>query len=153
MRRDIAIGIALLGLAVMPYQSHAVTTHECRQPSNISLPQERQDRILGAYGLPAGTHPDYVIGRYIPDCLGGSDDDDNLWPQPRASIVLYGASAEAKAELDRVLCRAVCRKQMTRAEALRRIEIEWPRALTIDNHTRPGPAEWELPKNREIWPK
>jgi hypothetical protein len=47
---------------------------------------ERDDRIITEYGLPAGPHPDHEIDHLIPLGLGGSDDDANLWPEPRRSI-------------------------------------------------------------------
>jgi hypothetical protein len=48
--------------------------------------RERDDRIMAEYGLPPGPHPDYEIDHLIPFGIGGSDDDRNLWPEPRRSI-------------------------------------------------------------------
>jgi hypothetical protein len=46
----------------------------------------RDDHILAEYGLPPGPHPDFEVDHLIPLDLGGADDDENLWIEPRRSI-------------------------------------------------------------------
>jgi hypothetical protein len=75
-----------------------------------SMNHARRDEILGRYGLPPGTHPDYEIDHLIPLCLGGSDDPSNLWPEPRRSIEPKW-NAEAKDRLERFMCDMVCSAQ------------------------------------------
>jgi hypothetical protein len=41
---------------------------------------------MAEYGLPTGPHNDYEVDHLIPLCLGGADDDKNLWAEPRRSI-------------------------------------------------------------------
>ena len=45
--------------------------------------RERDDHIMAEYGLPMGAHPQYEVDHLVPLCLGGNDDDRNLWPEPR----------------------------------------------------------------------
>jgi hypothetical protein len=84
----------------------------------------RQDKILRRYGLPAGTHPDYEIDHLIPLCLGGSDDDSNLWPQPRRSKEETW-NAEAKDRLERLMCDMVCAGQVDIATAQEAFATDW----------------------------
>jgi hypothetical protein len=67
----------------------------------------RDNRILAEYGLPPGPHPDYEVDHLIPLCLGGSDADSNLWPEPRRSLEPEW-NAERKDRLEATLCQAVC---------------------------------------------
>jgi hypothetical protein len=49
--------------------------------------REQADRILQEYGLPPGPYGrDWEIDHLIPLDLGGSDEDANLWPEPRRTI-------------------------------------------------------------------
>ena len=84
----------------------------------------RRDHILTEYGLPVGTHPDYEIDHLIPLCLGGADDDLNLWPQPRRSIEPTW-NAEAKDRLERLMCDMVCSGQLDLATAQEGIAKDW----------------------------
>jgi hypothetical protein len=61
--------------------------------------RERDDRIMAEYGLPPGPHSDFEIDHLIPLCLGGADEDANLWPEPRRSIEKEWP-AELKDDLD-----------------------------------------------------
>src|SRR3984893_14543318 len=86
-------------------------TEVCNDPSTEQYrnwSRERDDRILEEYGLPPGPHPDYEIDHLIPLDLGGADEDANLWPEPRASIVPYAVSAEAKDKLEWRMADMVC---------------------------------------------
>ena len=101
----------------------------------------RQDKILRRYGLPAGTHPDYEIDHLIPLCLGGSDDDSNLWPQPRRSM--EGTwNAEAKDRLERLMCNMVCEGQIDIATAQEAFATDWIAAyLTYYEGRRKRPRQ------------
>jgi hypothetical protein len=82
--------------------------------------RERDDRILAEYGLPIGPHPTVEIDHLIPLCLGGTDDDRNLWPEPRRSIEPIW-NAERKDELEARMCSLVCAGQPDPAAAQRAI--------------------------------
>jgi len=89
-----------------------------------SLPHGLRDKILRSYGLPPGTHTDYEIDHLIPRCLGGSDDQTNLWPEPRRSIEPTW-NAEAKDRLEHMVCEMVCDKQLDLATIRRAISKDW----------------------------
>jgi hypothetical protein len=76
----------------------ALDTRELRHWS-----RERDDRILSEYGLPTGPLPNFEIDHLTPLCLGGADDDRDLWPQPRQSIEPEWY-AERKDDLEARLC-------------------------------------------------
>jgi hypothetical protein len=84
----------------------------------------RDDRIMSEYGLSPGPHPDWEIDHLIPLCLGGSDEDRNLWPQPRRSIE-RDWPAERKDDLEARLCQMVCEGQLDVREAQQEIASDW----------------------------
>ncbi len=89
--------------------------------------RERDDRIMLEYGLPPGAHPQYEIDHLLPLCLGGADDDRNLWPEPRRSLEPIW-SAERKDELEARACSLACSGQLDVAEAQRAIAEDWTAA-------------------------
>jgi hypothetical protein len=48
--------------------------------------RDRDGRILRAYGLARGPHPDFEVDHLISLGIGGADTDNNLWPEPRRSL-------------------------------------------------------------------
>ena len=83
----------------------------------------RDDRIMSEYGLPPGPHPNWEVDHLIPLCLGGADDDKNLWPAPRRSIEKEWP-AEVKDDLEHRLCQLVCAGSLD-AQAQREISTDW----------------------------
>jgi hypothetical protein len=98
----------------------------CRTPTAglRFMPRERADAVLIRYGLPPGAHPNYEIDHLVPLCLGGSDDDANLWPQPRRSIAPV-ENAERKDRLEARVCQLVCANEVDIVEAQRDIADDW----------------------------
>ena len=86
--------------------------------------RERDDRIMAAYGLPSGAHPQYEVDHLVPLCLGGADSDLNLWPQPRRSIEPVW-NAERKDELEARMCALACSGQLDVAKAQKEISEDW----------------------------
>lgn len=84
----------------------------------------RDDRILAEYGLPAGPRPDFEVDHLIPLDLGGSDEDSNLWPQPRRSIEPEW-NAERKDRLEWKLSDMVCNGQLDLVVAQDAIRTDW----------------------------
>jgi hypothetical protein len=97
--------------------------------------RERDDRILVAYGLPPGPHPDYEVDHLIPLCLGGADEDKNLWPEPRRSIEPEW-SAERKDDLEHRLCQMVCSGELDVREAQSEIADDWTEAYARRFHAQ-----------------
>lgn len=61
---------------------------EFRYAENVAVCErnvttQRKDQIMRDYGYPVNTRQNYEIDHCIPLSLGGSNHDDNLWPQPR----------------------------------------------------------------------
>jgi len=86
--------------------------------------RERDDRILRAYGLPPGAHPDFEIDHSIPLGIGGDDSDRNLWAQPRRSIEPTW-NAEAKDRLEGFLREEICAGRLDAKKAQRDIAADW----------------------------
>jgi hypothetical protein len=70
--------------AVRTTDAFDVCSHGTAQLRHMN--RDRSDAIMAKYGLPAGPHEAYEIDHLIPLSIGGSDDDQNLWPQPRRMI-------------------------------------------------------------------
>jgi hypothetical protein len=77
---------------------------------------ERKDEIMTRYGLPVGDRYKYEIDHCIPLSMGGSNFDDNLWPQPRDE-----QNSIAKNKLVRELYLGLVRKEITYEYALAKI--------------------------------
>jgi hypothetical protein len=102
----------------------------CNEGSTRSLrhwSRDRDDFILREYGLPAGPHPDFEIDHLIALGIGGADDDQNLWPEPRRSIEpTY--NAEAKDRLEWKLRDLVCSGDLDVTTAQKMITDDWTAA-------------------------
>ena len=83
---------------------------------------------MAEYGLPPGTHPQFEVAHLISLCLGGADDDRNLWPEPRRSIEPTW-NAERKDELEARLCPLACLGQLDLGEAQRLTAEDWTEAF------------------------
>jgi hypothetical protein len=92
--------------------------------------RERDDRILARYGVPTGSHPTLEIDHLIPLCLGGADDDKNLWPQPRRSIEKEWP-AELKDDLEHRLCEMVCAGELDAKDAQTEISSDWTESYRL----------------------
>jgi hypothetical protein len=90
--------------------------------------RDRDDRIMVEYGLAPGPHPDYEVDHLIPLCLGGADDDRNLWPEPRRPIEPIW-NAERKDELEARLCSLACSGAIPLAAAQRAVADDWTEAF------------------------
>jgi hypothetical protein len=97
--------------------------------------RERDDFILREYGLPAGPHPQYEIDHLVPLGLGGSDEDANLWPEPRRPLEPTW-NAEAKDRLEWRLRDVVCGGQLDVREAQKAIAEDWTEAYRQIFHQR-----------------
>lgn len=91
------------------------------------MTRERSDRIMAEYGLPGGAHEAYEIDHLIPLSIGGSDDDANLWPEPRRMIEKEW-SAERKDDLEARLRELVCSGQIEITDAQKAIADDWTEA-------------------------
>lgn len=118
--------IALHGQSTIRTTDTAVT---CSTDTRASRhwSRERDDRTMQRDGLPPGPHPNYEVDHRVPLCLGGSDDDANLWAQPRRSIEPVW-NAERKDELEARLCKMVCVGEIEITQAQREIAEDWRRA-------------------------
>jgi hypothetical protein len=89
--------------------------------------RDRDNRILSEYGLPPGPHSNWKVDHLIPLCLGGSDEDANLWPEPRRSIEKEWP-AEVKGDLEHRLYELVCNRKLDVREAQKEIAEDWTAA-------------------------
>jgi hypothetical protein len=91
------------------------------------MKRDRSDAIMAKYGLPAGPHEAYEIDHLIPLSIAGSDDDQNLWPQPRRMIESEW-SAERKDDLEMRLHNLVCAGRIEIIDAQQAIAEDWTEA-------------------------
>ena len=71
-------------------------------------------RRLG-YTLPSGTRADYKIDHYIPLCMGGSNQTNNLWPQ---HMSIYAKTDS----LETAICEKMKAGRMTQAAGVKMIK-------------------------------
>lgn len=82
---------------------------------NVS--KERKAAIFKTYDLELGFHTlemnrsDFKIDHYIPLCMGGSNDDENLWPQHKS---IY----QQTDPIEPVLCELMSSGQLLQAKAI-----------------------------------
>jgi len=100
------------------------------------MSRERSDAIMAAYGLPGGRHEAYEIDHLIPLSIGGSDDDVNLWPEPRRMIEPEW-SAERKDELEMRLHALVCAGRIDIVDAQKAIAEDGPRLGCVTSTSFP----------------
>jgi hypothetical protein len=84
----------------------------------------RDDHILAEYGLPPGPHPDFEVDHLIPLDLGGANDDENLWIEPRRSIEPVW-NAERKDRLEWTMADLVCSGRLDLHVAQEAIRANW----------------------------
>ena len=102
-----------------------ICEHSTREYRHWS--READDRILIAYGLPPGPHPEVEIDHLIPLGVGGADDDRNKWPEPRRSVEPVW-NAEAKDRLELKLYKMICAGGIDPVEAQAEFTNDWTEA-------------------------
>ena len=83
-----------------------------------NVPQEEKRRIADAYGVAWETRANYEFDHRIPLCMGGGDDDENIWPQPLDE-------AHVKDRLEDELCQQMRAGTLRQNEAVARM-LAWP---------------------------
>ena len=102
-------------------------------PVNPSLEQA----VFKEYGLPASSEKDYALDYLITPELGGSDNIQNLWPQPYSSTW----NARVKDQLEDHLHDLVCQGKVQLATAQNDIASDWIAAYKrYFNTDRPEPG-------------
>jgi hypothetical protein len=82
----------------------------------MAVPEDEKRQVLAEYGL--ATSAGYVIDHLVSLELGGSNDLDNLWPE-------QPAEAKRKDVVENALYLAVCKGQMSLADAQEQIATWW----------------------------
>jgi|HubBroStandDraft_4_1064222.scaffolds.fasta_scaffold59061_4 hypothetical protein len=97
-------------------------TRTVRPPAQYTTALKRQQ--LSKFGYADHHLSDFEEDHLIPLDLGGAPyDARNLWPQPRATA--DGWNADLKDELEAVLARRVCSRQVPLADAQQAIATDW----------------------------
>ena len=86
-------------------------------PVNPSLEQA----VFKEYGVPASSKKNYALDYLITPALGGSDNIQNLWPQPYSSTW----NARVKDQLEDHLHELVCQGKVQLATAQNDIASDW----------------------------
>jgi hypothetical protein len=87
------------------------------------LSDKKKEDALARYGMSRNPGND-VIDYLVPVSLGGSDDVDNLWPQPPSGE--FGA--DKKDQVEAKLHDMVCAKQIKLGDAQKAIRKDWVKA-------------------------
>jgi len=128
----------------------------------VDVPDGLREKILHAYGIPEKRKSDYEIDFLIAPRLGGTEDPQNLWPEPYAPPVW---NARVKDELEERLHELVCSGEVDLKTAQNDISADWigaykkyfnsdkPVSLSGSGGTREMDSRC-LPQNRwaKMWP-
>lgn len=95
-------------------------TKTVRPPANYTNRLKKEQ--IREYGYKDANPADYEEDHLIPLCAGGDPTDPkNLWPEPRYSHW----NAKKKDQLEEALCSAVCRGDLSLAEAREAFALDW----------------------------
>ena len=83
-----------------------------------NIPEAEKRQVAAAYGVPWEQRRDYEFDHRIPLCMGGSDDSENLWPQPLEE-------AHIKDKLEDELCRRMQAGTLKQKDGVARM-LAWP---------------------------
>lgn len=83
---------------------------------NRNVGQAEKSEVASNYGIGSKEQwPNYEFDHLIPLCAGGSNDEDNIWPQPIDE-------AKEKDKVENSVCSAMKEGTMTQAEAVQKIK-------------------------------
>jgi hypothetical protein len=80
-----------------------------------------KEYIYLEYGIYNRNHSEWAIDHLIPLCMGGSNDKSNLWPLKKYEK--WGKNR--KDGLERYLCHAICKGDISIEEAQQEISHNW----------------------------
>ena len=109
-----------------PLTKEYLCTHSTKERRNVSTAMKR--KVFELYGLkyppPRGA---YEVDHFISLCIGGKNDVENLFPQPRDADPNDGIQLgfPEKDRLEAYLCRAMCKGEMSLDEARKIIWTNW----------------------------
>lgn len=124
------------------FKGYDYPSHVARCNRNITI-QEKQ-RVAASYGnIPESDWKNYEFDHLLPLCAGGSNSDQNLWPQPIDE-------AHLKDTLEVQICTAMKAGTMTQDEAFKKVR-DWfvqmtnPKGGTTLDEIVPDPAQQPEP--------
>jgi hypothetical protein len=88
----------------------------------VDVPNALRDKILREYGIVEKGKSDYEIDFLIAPRLGGTEDPQNLWPEPYASSIW---NARVKDDLEERLHEMVCSGEVSLKTAQNDISADW----------------------------
>lgn len=77
-----------------------------------NVTEARKAKIYESYGIPVEERSQYTIDHIIPLAIGGSNHDDNLWPEHHKTIKL------CRANLEVILFKDLRDNKITQSEAI-----------------------------------
>jgi hypothetical protein len=114
-----------------PLQREQVCGTGSYQQARVDSPELRQ-AVLREYGMPGTAATDHEIDFLVIPELGGTEDLQNLWPEPYDSTVW---NARVKDHLEEHLHTLVCEQKIDLATAQRDIATDWIAAYKKYFHT------------------
>jgi hypothetical protein len=109
-----------------PGATRQVSIHDvCAMPHEevvVDVPNALREKILQEYGILENRGADYEIDFLISPGLGGTEDVQNLWPEPYASDAW---NAHVKDELEEHLHELVCSGKLELTKAQKDISADW----------------------------
>ncbi len=116
----IGVGLAYVEPMAVPTAAAQRACHEGRrlyQTDHAAYVRQAR-RVFAAWGVPFADRSNYELDHRVPRCLGGSDADSNVWPEPLAEALI-------KDRLERKVCRIACRDGALSVDDAVRLFDDW----------------------------
>ena len=86
-----------------------------------AMPRGRRASVYRAYGIANGDHG-YVIDHRVPRSLGGTNDIENLWPEPKSGPM----NSHVKDRVESLIHRMVCQQHRLALKAAQHLFLgDW----------------------------
>lgn len=123
----------------------------------VDVPEPLREKILREYGIAEKRENDFEIDFLIAPRLGGTEDPQNLWPEPYASSIW---NARVKDDLEERLHEMVCSGEVSLKTAQNDISADWigaykkyfdtDRPVSINTRVGVNSLDWQSSKQNHF---
>jgi hypothetical protein len=123
----------------------------------VDVPEVLRVKILREYGIAEKRENDFEIDFLIAPRLGGTEDPQNLWPEPYASSIW---NARVKDDLEERLHEMVCSREVSLKTAQNDISADWigaykkyfntDRPVSINTRVGVNSLDWQSSKQNHF---